>query len=90
MELIQSGPKNVLQARSSPQHDPARITNFLKSPCVGTVARQEQLVLAPPDDQDAPPAPFTPQLFTPQAATVSKLEVRAPGPKEVTQNWHLA
>jgi len=44
---------------------------FLKWPCVGTVARQEQLFLAPPDGQDAPSASFAPQLFAPQAATVS-------------------
>lgn len=53
---------------------------FLKWPCVGAVAQQAQLLLAPPDGQDAPSAPFTPQLFAPQAATVSTLEVRAPVP----------
>lgn len=80
LESIQSSPKNVLQARSSPQHDSAQITNFLKWPCIGTVARQEQLLLAPPDGQNALSVPFTPQLFPPQAATVSMLWVRAPVP----------
>lgn len=81
-----SGPKNVLQARSSPQHDSAWITNFLKWLYVGTVAQQEQLLLAPLDGRDAPGAPFIPQLFAPQAATVSMLEVRAP----VLWLWSLA
>lgn len=80
LELIQSGPKNVLQARSSPQHDSAWITNFLKWPCVETIALQEQLLLAPRDGQDAPSAPFAPQLVAPQAATVSVLEVKASVP----------
>lgn len=81
LELIQSSPNNVLQARSSPQRDSSQITNFLKWPCVGTAARQEQLLLAPPDGQDALSVPFTPQLFPPQAATVSMLWVRAPVPR---------
>lgn len=81
LELIQSSPNNVLQARSSQQRDSSQITNFLKWPCVGTVARQEQLLLAPPDGQDALSVPFTPQLFCPQAATVPMLWLRAPVPR---------
>lgn len=80
LELIQHGPKNVLQARSSPQHDSAWITNFLKWPCVETIALQEQLLLAPCDGQHAPSAPFAPQLIASQAATMSVLEVKAPVP----------
>lgn len=64
LELRQSSPNNVLQARSSPQHDSSPITNFLKWPCVGTVARQEQLLLAPPDGQGALSTLHSPALHS--------------------------